>query len=376
MQTFLKTRQAAILTLFVFLLPVLLIMLGFSVDMAYMQLVQTEMRLATDNAARVAADNLSRYEDEVLAANEAIEIAKKFTVAGKPLHLSENDIDFGRATADLDGVFAFDTNGFPPNAVRINSARNLNNADGTVPLFFSNFIGNGQYSPQTSATASFLNVDICLVLDRSTSMKLGLTTTETGMSISDPRFCSPPNSVSRWTSMKNAVHIFCDTLATNTSDEQISIVTYGSDLNKIMRGLCGRTLNATIDLDLTIDLNNVKSKIDDISSRVWNGNTEIYSGIDKAITVLTGANARKYADRVMIVLTDGFPTAGDAIASATAAAAQRISVYTITFSADADQNYMKLVAQAGGGVHAHATDEAMLVDIFKKFAAKATVLVD
>ena len=371
-----KTRQAAILTLFAFLLPVLLIMLGFSVDMAYMQLVQTEMRLAADNTARVAADNLSRYEDETLATNAALDVAKNFTVAGKPLRLSANDIDFGRATPNIDGVFVFDTTGFPPNAVRINSVRNAKNADGTVPLFFSSLIGNGQYSPQSSATASFLNMDICLVLDRSTSMKLDLTTKDTGMSISDPRFCSPPNSTSRWASLKNAMHVFCDTLAANSSEEQIAIVTYASDLNKIMRGLCGRTLNATIDLDLTVNLKSVKSKIDDISSQVWNGNTEIYSGMDKAITVLSGAKARKYSDKVMIVLTDGYPTAGDAIASAAAAAAQHIRVYTVTFGVDADQAYMKLVAQAGEGVHAHASDEATLIEIFENFAAKATVLID
>ncbi len=371
-----KFRRATILTLFVFVLPVLLIMLGFSIDMAYMQLVQTEMRLAADNAARVAADNLSRYEDETLATAEALDVAKRFTVAGKPLRLSVNDVDFGRATANNEGVFNFDTDGYPPNAVRINSVRNLSNLDGTVPLFFSTLVGNGQFAPHASATASFLNVDICLVLDRSTSMKLDMVTTETGMSISDPRFCNPPNSTSRWTNLKNAVRVFCDTLATNTSEEQVSIVTYGSDLNRVMRGLCGRTANSTIELTLTPDLNLVKSKIDDISSRVWNGNTEIFSGIDKARTVLTGGDVRKFADKVMIVLTDGYPTAGDAIASATAAAADRITVYTVTFSTDADQDYMKLVAQAGGGLHAHASDEISLIEIFKKFAAKATVIVE
>ncbi len=376
MRTMPRSRKAAILTLFVFLLPVLLIMLGFSVDMAYMQLVQTEMRLASDNAARVAADNLSRYENETLARNAAIEVAQQFTVAGKPLRLSANDIDFGRATPNNSGVYIFDTAGYPPNAVRINSIRNSANADGNVPLFFSTLIGNPVYSPQTSATASFINVDICLVLDRSTSMKLGVSSNERGMSISDTRFCSPPNSVSRWASLRRAVDVFCDTLSTNTSDELVSVVTYGSDINSVMRGLCGRTLNATVDLNLTLDLNSVKSKIGEVSGRVWNGNTEIFAGINLARTVLTGASARTYSDKVMIVLTDGFPTAGDAIASATTAAASGIVVHTITFGSDADQAYMQLVAQAGGGEHAHATSEPALIELFRKFAAKATILVE
>ena len=74
-------------------------MLGFSVDMAYMQLVQTEMRLASDNVARVAADNLSRYENESQAIAAGVDVADEFTVAGKPLRLRSSDFDFGRALA-------------------------------------------------------------------------------------------------------------------------------------------------------------------------------------------------------------------------------------------------------------------------------------
>ena len=40
--------------------------------------------------------------------------------------------------------------------------------------------------------ASFVDVDICFVLDRSSSMKLAVSSTATGMSSSDERFCDPP----------------------------------------------------------------------------------------------------------------------------------------------------------------------------------------
>ena len=42
-------------------------------------------------------------------------------------------------------------------------------------------------------TASFLDVDICLVLDRSSSMKLSVSDTAGYMATSDPRFCQPPS---------------------------------------------------------------------------------------------------------------------------------------------------------------------------------------
>lgn len=373
---FRETRRAAILTLFVMLLPVLLVMLGFSVDMAYMQLVQTEMRLASDNVARVAADNLSRYESESRAIAAGKEVAEQFTVAGRPLRLSSSDFDFGRATSGLNGNIIFDTNGFPSNSVRVNAIRNAANQDGTVPLFFSRLVGAGEFAPQVSATAAFSNVDICLVLDRSTSMKFTVNSTESGMSISDRRFCRAPPSDSRWAALDSAVKVFTSVLNGNTSDEQVSIVTFGSDLNTIMPGLCGRLPAATIDLQLTTNVSAGDGTINTMSNSVWNGNTEIASGILLGTQELISARSRRLADKVMIVLTDGYPTSGNAVAAATAAAAQKIVVYAITFGPDGDQNHMRQVAAAGNGEHAHAADEATLKEIFKRFAAKATMLIE
>jgi Ca-activated chloride channel family protein len=370
-----NNRKAAILTLFIFMLPVLLIMLGFSVDLAYMHLVQTEMRLASDNAARVAADNLSRYENENRAIQTGIDIAEEFTVAGRPMRLQSSDFDFGRATADETGSYIFDTNGFPFNAVRVNAARDVNSRDGTVPLFFSRVIGSQEYSPQVTSIASFLNVDICLVLDRSTSMKFNVNSNETGMSVNDRRFCRAPGSNSRWDALDKAVKVFHDVLRRNSSEEQISIVTFGSDLDNVQPGLCGRQPAATLDMQLTTNVDAADGTINTLSNTVWNGNTEIAAGMQIATAELTSARGRRFSDRVMIVLTDGFPTAGDAIAEATLAASQRITVYAITFGADGDQNYMKQVAAAGHGEHAHAATENELKEVFKRFAAKATILI-
>ncbi len=370
-----ETRRAAILTLFVILLPVLLVMLGFSVDMAYMQLVQTEMRLASDNVARVAADSLSRYESESQAITAGVNVADDFTVAGKPLRLSANDFDFGRASAGVSGAFVFDTNGSPANAVRVNAVRNSSNPDGNVPLFFSRILGSPEYSPHVSATASFVNVDICLVLDRSTSMKFLVNSNESGMSINDRRFCKAPPTGSRWAALDSAVKVFTEVLNGNTSDEQVSIVTFGSDINSVAPGLCGRLAAATVNMQLSTNLSAADGTINTLSNIVWNGNTEIASGIQLGTQELTSARTRRLSDKVMIVLTDGYPTAGDAVAAATAAAAQKIVVYAITFGPDGDQDHMRDVAAAGNGEHAHAADEATLKEIFKRFAAKATILI-
>ncbi len=373
-----QQRKAAILTLFVFLLPVLIILLGFCIDMSYMQLVRTEMQLATDNAVRAATDHFARFEDQAAAIAEGERMASEFTVAGRQLTLRDSDFAFGRATVDNNGVYVFDPTGTPLNAVRVNATRDSASPDGSVGLFFSQFIGRSAYEPSSSSTAAFVNVDICLVLDRSSSMKLQVVTSQTYLSSRDDRWCEPPESGSRWLALEAGVQEFVGVLQSNTVDELVSIVTYGSNIsNDFGYSVCGSEPIATLDLGLTSDLSAVTDEVANRSSEVWNGNTLIANGIALAHTeLLSGVGARQHSEKVMIVLTDGNPTGGDAVAAAAAASAAGIRVYTITFSTAANQSHMQAVATAGGGRHEHAADGATLNDIFREFAAAATRLVE
>ena len=51
-------------------------------------------------------------------------------------------------------------------------------AHGPIDLFFGHFIGRNAVEQEFSAIANFLDVDVCLVLDRSSSMKLSTSSTE------------------------------------------------------------------------------------------------------------------------------------------------------------------------------------------------------
>lgn len=371
-----ERRRAAILTLFVLLLPVLLILLGFSVDSAYMQLVETEIRVATDNAARAAADTLSRTESMAQARRDAIRVAREYTVAGKPLVLEDGDIDFGRSEPDNNEVHTFTLNADPPNAVKIKSAFTSGSANGSVPLFFGRLVGIGPFEPSQSATAAFLNVDICLVLDRSSSMKLSVSSGERGMSLSDSRFCLPPGSGTRWEALDAAVQSFAGILEANRADEQVALVTYGSDLDTIQPGLCGRRDAATLDFGLTTNIVKLRGEMTNLSNSVWNGATMIEAGINMGIEELArGHGRRRFSEKVMIVLTDGFPTSGDAVAAGGRAAAEDIRVHTITFGIEADRDHMRAVAAAGRGEHAHADNQTDLEAIFARLAAKLTQIV-
>ena len=69
------------LVLIALLLIVLIVTVVFSVDVAYMQLTRTQLRSASDAAARAAAECLSRTQDVDQAREAAKTIASRNLVA-------------------------------------------------------------------------------------------------------------------------------------------------------------------------------------------------------------------------------------------------------------------------------------------------------
>ena len=153
------TRRGAMIILIALLLPVLVILVGFSVDLAHMQRVRTEMRAVADLSAKAAAGELSRTHDIVLARIAAKDVASENTVAGKPKTLEDSDIVFGRSIRQGDGTWTYTPNATPFNAVRVHARRTTAAADGPVSLLFGHFYNRSSFEPELAATCSFLAVD-------------------------------------------------------------------------------------------------------------------------------------------------------------------------------------------------------------------------
>lgn len=360
------------LPLIAFLLPVLLIFLGFAVDLAYMQNARMELRAATDAAARAGATELSRTENINKARLKALNVAEANMVAGAPLKLAASDVEIGRSLPNARGRWVFTPNATPPNSVRVNGRRNQGSVSGTIPLFFGKIVGSQDFEPVSQATASFLNIDVCLVLDRSTSMKLQDDSSERGMYISDSRFCSAPTSDSRWVALDSAIRVFLDALGDTDAEEQVALATYSSDLSYFSPALCGAYRQPSkLDSRLDTDLSRIEDKMDEYLNGVWNGNTYIEAGMRTGLSELTHpGRSRDFADKIMIVLTDGHENVGDAVDAARDCADEGVIVHSITFSDYADQVTMRRVANAAGGRHYHAPNGNRLREIFQELAAQ------
>lgn len=355
------------------ILPVLLLVVGFSVDLAYMQLSRAELRAATDLAAKAASGELAKTGSQTLAIAKGKLVANSNRVAGKGLTLDDPDFVFGHTTRSTTGKWVFTANSSPTNAVQVNSRRTSTSPDGAISLFFAGLTGRAGFQTTASATSGFINADICLVLDRSSSMKLAVTNPATGMGGGDIRQCQIPWADSRWVAVADAINLFTTKMGSTLSEEQVAVVTFASH-----NTICSQTSQpATLDQPLTTSLANVTAAISARSSSIWNGNTEISVGMSLARAELVGANARPTAQKIMVVLTDGAYTNGvHPSGQATLAAGQGIRVHTITFGSvpSAVISDMQATAAAGGGSHYHAPDSATLDNVFQEIAGSIAIL--
>jgi Ca-activated chloride channel family protein len=378
-------RRGAIVVLTAVMIIVFLASVVFSVDVSYMQLTKAKLRAATDAAARAAGEGLSRVQDLNYARQAAKDIAAANKVAGQPLLLDDSDIVFGKSDQQASGAWTFTPNGQPINAVRVFGRRTRQAPSGSVPLFFARVFNVLDFEPVQAATVVRLDRDICLVLDRSSSMKLYLTDPGGLMYTSDPRFCQPPDmNLSRWGALAVAVQRFVDALAQTPQTEYLALASYAGGGNGAPSyTACNYTSSTSeINCNLAADHSAVVSAMATLSTKKWNGRTNIAAGINRGIQVLTGPSARPFAAKTIVLMSDGAanePGGNEtdgraaAIQKASEAADLDIIIHTVTYG-EADPATMQAIADATGGNNYYAPDAQALQDIFAEIALTLPVV--
>jgi len=334
-----------------------------------MELTRVELRIAADSAARAGGRTYAQTGDQSIAKIVARDAAARNAVSGTPLALADSDFDFGVSSRpDSASRYAFDQSNPNFNSLRLTARRTAGSPDGPVRLLLPNLLGLSQFEPLQSATSTQVELDIAIVVDRSGSMAYA--DNENSNTFSNPaaapagwNFGDVVPQPSRWDDTAAAVTAFLNVLDQTPQAEGVSLTTYGD--------------NATVDVDLTTSYIDILRGMDFYTQSFPEGLTNVGSGIDLGLSTLErGPGARPWASRVIVVLTDGIHNTGTNPNSAARRARDAgATVYTVTFSDEANQSRMETVADITSGQHFHAKSRQQLIEAFEEIAQGLPTLI-
>ena len=459
-------RQGVVAPLFAFILPVLLILSAFAVNLAYMQLTTTQLKIASDAASHAGGRALSEFQDTDRAIEEMDKFAQLNPVARKRIVIPQNDehMQFGRNEL-VNGKYEFThfTKAEADDGAAVNSVRVVANVDTPMAFQFQN--ADAMFSPTRSSITHQRDRDIAMILDRSGSM-LEFTNIPvldavlqnrldageisnneyllaTGSYSNQPRvyvqyftnntlnqmsqladildadnhpFASevrksydyaeslqtnlkPPKYArdrsedqpagntevqegtkwgnrynngmvdaapvnSRWEALVDAMDGFFDVLEQTRPEEQVALIVFSED--------------AEAESILTSNYNHLREVVAEI---VPIYGTQIGEGLRKGLKEVVNyedsgepANSRPFAEKMIVVMTDGAQTDPDNSLSAASVARSfkqehpEAVIHTVTLGEGANQDDMVEVAEIGGGNHYHANDAGGLADEFREIA--------
>jgi Flp pilus assembly protein TadG len=361
-------RRGSTLILLLILIPTLFMLAALAVNISHVQKVNTDVQVTTDAAVRAASRTYLLTGDKAQTLAAAQEAAARNPIAGVILPIEASDLEYGTSVrTSLSDPYTF-TPGQSGNAVRLTTQSFANGAGTPISALFPLFGSVIQIRPLRTATATQVTVDISLVVDRSGSM--AYTSSEISGSGSVPpanapvgwTFGDPVPPQARWLDLIVSVNAFINEMNASPDQERISLSSYA--------------LSGSIDASLTTNYSLLTDSLATRSLAFHGGGTNIGDGMLEGLSTLTDpALARPYASKVMIVMTDGNHNYGTwPVGVAGTVANEGITIYTITFSDEANQSLMDLVAASGGGEHFHAVDAAQLTLVFRQIAGRLPTL--
>lgn len=347
----------------VILLPVLFILAGMAINLAYIQVVKTKVQIVTDAAVRAAGRVYAETGDEAQALVAAQQLAALNPIESMVIPVEAADLEYGlsdRPAANKAYTFTPAANG---NAVRLTTNSFAGGSGTALQPFFPTFGSTFDIRPTCTATNSQTTLDVALIVDRSGSMAFAANETSgggatpaaapSGWSYGDP---VPPNS--RWLDLVASVSGFCDELSLTAKVEKVGLVSYADTAKR--------------EDSLTNDYTDIDASNLAISSAFDGGMTAVGDAILEGIdTVTEPSKCRPWANKALVLMSDGNHNSGsDPLVAAADAAAQQIPIYTVSFSDEADETLMQQIADMTGGTHYHAVDAQQLNEAFRNIARR------
>ena len=458
-----KKREGIIAPLFAFLLPVLLIFSAFAINLSYMQLTTTQLKITSDSASHAGGRALTFFQDTDQAIIAMDRYAQLNPVAGQRIVIPQDEahMQFGEATL-VNGKYDFQQHSkadadSADSAVIVNSVRVFAEIDTPLAFRFQN--ANGNFNPTRNSITHQRDRDIALVLDKSgsmleytnipildavlnnrlnnnqisraeydlahvgddlrvykqyytnntlnemgqladildannhplaasvresveyaTSLQANLRGTKHPLDLNantpagstelwrggqyvnryHSGFANAAPAHSRWAAMVDAMNGFFDVLEQTDQQEQVALVVF----------------NSAVDAEsvLTDDYDLLRQIVADIVP--LNG-TQIGEGLRAGLAEVVNyensgepANSRKFAEKMIVVMTDGVGQGISPIPVAQNFRSQNPEavIHAVTFGEGADQTEMIGVADAGGGNHYHANNAGELLEEFREIA--------
>lgn len=323
-------RRGAMLVLLSIAMIIFMVFAAMAIEVSRIQLARTELRTSTDAAAKAAAEALARTQDLDSAIRRGQEIAAVNRVNGQPVLLRADDFQFGRSIEDPQtGKFTFNDQTRPINSIRVRGARDQQSASGAIPLLFAKTLGREAFEIRQQATATYLERDIVLIIDRSGSMR------------GEP-----------FRGLREAIDLFAQILRHSPVKQRVGLASYSTD--------------ATVDLLLTEDTSELIAAMEPLQAAGW---TSISAGMSAGQRILAQSRNRDFVERTMIVMTDGHHNRGrEPREVAQPLATEGVTIHTITFTPAADVRRMREVATLGRGRHYHADDTEQLREVYHEIA--------
>ncbi|MEM9826383.1 MAG: vWA domain-containing protein [Planctomycetota bacterium] len=363
-----RIRRGAVLPMVAILLPVLLLVMAYVIHVAYVENIHCRVQLVTDLASRSAGRSYNRTGDQAAALAAAREAATRNPINGSVVPFEMTDLEFGISDRSAVGSeysfspLAADHVGEPGNAVRIRTGTLAASTTSPFQPLFPTFGISAPIRPLKTATNTQGALDIAVVLDRSGSMRYASNESASGSApASQPLGWVPGDPVapnSRWGDTVIAMNTFLDYLDTSPQREKISLSTFATDTQTDQR--------------LSFDLAGVRNRLDDHSDEFYGGRTAIGDAMAEGLAALVDpGRSRRWAVRVMVVMTDGWHNEGsDPESRIVELQDENVTLFTVTFSDEADQNRMRTLAQDCGGDHFHAVNAVQLQDAFRNISRR------
>jgi Ca-activated chloride channel family protein len=353
------------------LLPVLIAMVAFAIEMGRMFLVRNQLQTAVDSGALAAGLSLRENPDDVDAALAAGVDFVQRNRAGAFVTVPADAIII--EAGKWDSVTRTFTPGMDsPDAIQVNGTLDKE------PMFFGRAMGLKTFAMPRAAIAigGGSPLDIIMTLDLSGSM----------------------GSQGRIEALRDAAPVFIDVLESVGDNDRVGVMGYGamnSRYDPVARGhngvkytLAPQSLYppnddwcGVLEAELTFDLDYIRNSVLDsgtLQANKYNGWTPIGGALRDSCHYLS-QNARPSVEKVVVLMSDGHANKpagngpGYALDMASYAVSLDIKVYTISLGNGADEDLMQQIADMTGGEHFIASGSAgelsgALTEAFAKIA--------